>query len=236
MIEEGFAYPGNELEAMTLAPNYYRGIHARFSPYLGTHTIEVGAGVGTFASLLAKDPAIERLTLIEPASNNFPALATRFRQGDRITVIRGYLTDCVEDLRGDALVLVNVLEHIEEDEAFVRDARRVLDPSGRLLIFVPAMPSIYGPLDRALGHHRRYTREGLRGLLEGGGFRVRELYYMNLPGALSWFLASRVLRRRTITANEVRAFDRWIIPWVARLESVWKPPLGQSLLAVGEAS
>ncbi len=236
MAETKFCYTGTELTAMAAAPNYYRGILSRFAPYLGSHTIEVGAGVGTFASLLASEPAIERLTLIEPAANNYPILSERFQGSDRISVIHGYLSDCAEGLRGDALVLVNVLEHIEDDRRFMRDARRVLDPSGRLLIFVPAMPSIYGALDRALDHYRRYTRDGLRRLLEGSGFRIRELYYMNLPGALSWFIHGRVLRRRTLAATQVRLYDRWVIPWVVRMESSWKPPLGQSLLAVAEVA
>lgn len=236
MAEEEFSYSGTELEAMTAASNYYRWIHTRLSPYLGRHTIEVGAGVGTFAALLAGDPAIERLTLIEPAANNHPVLAARFGRIDRISVLHGFLSDYAADVRCDALVLVNVLEHVEDDVSLVRHARRVLDPSGRLLIFVPAMPSIYGSLDRALEHERRYTPGALRRLLEGNGFSIKEMQYMNLPGAFFWFILSSVLRKRTLSARQVRLYDRWVIPWVVRLEARWKPPLGQSLLAVGEAA
>ncbi len=234
-MDEGFSYSGTELEAMASAPNYYDAIHSRFAPYLGRHTIEVGAGVGTFASLLERDPSIERLTLIEPATNNYPVLKNRFQDSSRVTVAQGYLAEHTAHLRGDALVIVNVLEHIEDDAAFLRDVHRVLEPGGRLLILVPALPAIYGALDQALEHYRRYTREGLRRRLEEARFGVRELYYMNLPGAASWFIVSRLLRRRTLSADQVRLYDRWVIPWVVRAEAVWKPPLGQSLLAIAEA-
>jgi hypothetical protein len=58
------------------------------------------------------------------------------------------------------------------------------------------------------------------------------LSYFNLPGTLGWFLTGRVLRRRTLKPRHVRLYDRWVIPWLSRLEERWTPPLGQSLMAI----
>jgi hypothetical protein len=57
---------------------------------------------------------------------------------------------------------------------------------------------------------------------------------VNFPGILSWFVAGRVLRKRTLSASDVRLYDRWVVPWVSRIEKVIPPPSGQSLLAIAE--
>jgi SAM-dependent methyltransferase len=234
--EGGFAYSGTELDAMASAPNYYRAIHSWFQPYLGRHVVEVGAGVGTFSALLAGGDDVERLTLVEPAENNFPILRERFAGDQRVVATKGFLEDISGDLRANPLALVNVLEHIEHDARFVAAAREVLAPSGHLLIFVPALPILFGALDEAFDHYRRYTRRTLRSLLVGGGFEPLEIRYVNLPGALSWFVAGRIFRRATLGAREVRAYDRWVVPSMLRMERVWSPPFGQSLLAIAKAA
>jgi SAM-dependent methyltransferase len=227
-----FSYSGDELDALAEAENYYRSILDAFAPHLGEHVVEVGAGTGTFASYLLRAPAVRRLTLIEPAENNFPVLKGRYAADGRVAVLKGYLDAFAPTLRADALVAVNVLEHVERDVDFLRDARRVLTPAGRLLLFVPATPAIFGTLDRAFEHYRRYTKELLTTRMRAAGFTVHSARYVNLPGVLSWFLAGRVLRKRTITRRDVRLYDRLVTPWVSWLDRRLEPPVGQSLVAV----
>jgi SAM-dependent methyltransferase len=131
------------------------------------------------------------------------------------------------------VVAVNVLEHVPDDLDFVIQAERVLAPGGHLVLFVPAGPGIFGTLDEAFEHYRRYTRGDLARLLERAGFELVELRYSNLPGVLAWWLSGRVLRRRTVTPGSVRLYDRLMVPWLRRLERVWTPPRGQSLFVVG---
>jgi SAM-dependent methyltransferase len=72
----------------------------------------------------------------------------------------------------DVVVLLNVLEHIEDDAAAVRQLRRVLRPGGAVVIEVPAGPHLFDVYDKVLMHYRRYRLSGLRRLLEASGFRV----------------------------------------------------------------
>lgn len=230
-----FRYAGTELESMAFAPNYYRAIHEWFAPHLGRRVVEVGAGVGTFSKLLASDPALSELTLLEPAANNYPVLENRFAGNTRVRTRPSYLEDEAHELRSDSVVLVNVLEHIKDDAGFVAAAHQVLGPGGRLLILVPALPAIFGSLDRAFDHYRRYTRRSLAKLLGASGFEPAEIRYVNFPGTFAWLIAGRVLGRRTLGPRQVGMYDRWIVPTMLRLESRWSPPFGQSLLAIARA-
>ena len=227
-------YPGQELDALAGAQNYYTWILGHFLPHLGRRVIEVGAGIGTFSQfLLSAGADLSELVLVEPADNLFPILARRFARDPRVRVVHGLLEDVADGCRGaaDSIVLVNVLEHIDDDQRFLETVLRMLRPQGRLLLLVPACPALYGTLDGAFGHVRRYTKPALRDRLRAGGFEVIRLRYFNFPGVVTWFLAGRVLRWRTLGPAAVKLYDRLVVPWASRLEGV-EPPVGQSLVAI----
>ena len=72
------------------------------------------------------------------------------------------------------------------------------------------MHSLYGEIDRAIGHLRRYEREELTGKLRRHGFAVELARYVNLPGVLGWYLNSRLLRRQRRARHCRRASSaRW---------------------------
>jgi len=227
-----FTYSGDELDALAGARNYYGWISERFAPHLGRRIVEVGAGIGTFTDhLLARRPDAA-VTAIEPAANNFPHLLRHFADDARVAPVRGYLDGSLPAASADSVVAVNVLEHVEDDAGFLRDAARVLAPGGHLLLFVPALPALFGTLDRAFEHFRRYTRPVLRARLADAGLEPREVSYVNLPGVAAWWLSGKVLRKTTVSARDARLYDRWVIPWVRAVERRWSPPLGQSLIAI----
>jgi SAM-dependent methyltransferase len=231
-MNDAFAYTGTELDALASAPNYHRWIVHRFSPYLGERIVEAGAGIGTFAAYLREAAPAAMLTLVEPAANNYPQLARRHAGDPRARTVHGYLSDADGAASADTVVAVNVLEHVEDEAAFLSTAHRLLVRGGHLLLFVPALPAIFGTLDEAFGHHRRYRRRGLRDALVAAGFEPVRLAYTNLPGVVAWWVSGRVLRRRTLTARDAALYDRWVVPWISALERIAPPPLGQSLIAV----
>jgi SAM-dependent methyltransferase len=127
-----------------------------------------------------------------------------------------------------------VLEHIEDDALAVRQFRSVLRPGGRLVTLVPALPVLYGTIDQAIGHFRRYTPDTLRKVIQAGGFRIDRLEWMNVLGIPGWFLNNRILKRRSVPPLQLRVYDR-IAPLLARAESAFRLPIGMSLLAVATA-
>jgi SAM-dependent methyltransferase len=229
-----FSYSGTELDAMGEAENYCRWILRRFAPFIGREILEVGAGVGTLAGhLLSAFPSPQhRLTLLEPAENLFPLLRKRFEGDSRVTVRQGTLDAHAAGLTPDTAIMVNVLEHVENDSACLSLLHRILQPGGHLLLLVPALSWEYGSLDAAFGHFRRYNRRELDQKLRQAGFEIPKIRFMNLPGVAAWYFAGKILRQKTLRPASVRFYDRWVIrPW-SRCEDVWNPPLGQNLLAI----
>jgi len=127
-----------------------------------------------------------------------------------------------------------VLEHVDDDVSSLKAMRRMLAPGGRLILLVPALPALYGAMDKALGHHRRYKRAPLTSLLQATGFRVAHVEYFNLAGVPGWWFAGRVLRRQVIPAGSLKLYDA-LVP-LFRLERLLPWRVGQSLIAIGEAA
>lgn len=227
-----FSYVGTELGGLSEANNYYRWILTHFRPHLGKRIIEVGAGIGTFSEFLLNTANASELFLVEPAENLFPVLQQRFSGDTRVKPMRGYLEDLATSLAADSVVLVNVLEHIANAEALLEVAHLHLVPGGTILLFVPALRSLYGTLDKAFGHVQRYSKSLLGDKLQQAGFHLVRLRYFNFPGMFTWFLAGKLLRRSTLRPVDVRLYDRWVVPWASKLERYWEPPLGQSLIAI----
>jgi hypothetical protein len=97
---------------------------------------------------------------------------------------------------------------------------------------VPAFQALYGPIDRNLGHHRRYRRETLAQLAHRTGLPIVKLHYVNAAGFFGWWMNAHIFRREEQSERQIRIFDRCIAPWLSRLEGIAPPPFGQSLFAV----
>lgn len=231
-----FNYIGTELEAVAEAKNYYDWIIDSFSSRVGARAVEAGAGIGTVSSLILESVRPRELVLIEPDQRNAETLRQRFQTDSRVTVHQGYLEELAPSLKADSVIAVNVLEHVERDADFLRAASRSLAPNGALLLLVPALPSIFGSLDRAFDHFRRYTRSDLEKKLRGAGFEVEALRYLNTLGVAAWFVSGRILGRTTLSRRQVRFYDRYVIPALRQIETRFHPPFGQSILAIARKS
>lgn len=227
-----FNYSGAELLSLAHARNYYAWVLRHFESFLGPTVVEIGAGIGTFSNFLLSVPRVQQLIAIEPAANTYPQLEERYRDDPRVLTLRGFLNDYYGELNADSFVAVNVLEHVADDMAFLEQARESVVDGGSLLLFVPALPAIYGTLDRAFEHKRRYTRRTLGDTIEAAGWNVRRISYMNLPGIVAWFIAGRMLRKTNIAARQAKAYDALIVPWLSRMESLFEPPIGSNLVAI----
>ncbi len=224
-----------EFEALREAANYRDALIHEFQNYLTGNVIEIGAGIGQITSHLLKLPGIQRLIANEPEAK----LSQRHRaQFPGHELYEGTIEDAPPNSEWDAILSINVLEHIEGDaRELERYSALLRKRRGHFCVLVPARPEIYAPIDKDFGHFRRYTRPELRGKLEGAGFEVVKLYYFNFVGYFAWWLNFRVLGKRVFEVEKVRFYDRMIFPTVHFLESkLARPPFGQSLIAIARAT
>ncbi len=223
-----------EFAALESARNYRSALIREFRPHLRGRVLEVGGGVGQFTGLLLGEAAIGHLQVVEPEAG----FAARLRQDfPGLDLVEGTIAAVPAAEAFDALVSVNVLEHIQEDERELAAYREPLATRrGALCLFVPARPEIFGSIDGDFGHQRRYRRPELRDKLRRAGFRVERLDYFNFAGYFAWWWNFRLLRRRAFSPSALRLFDRFLFPAQHALESrLLRPPIGQSLIAVATA-
>lgn len=212
---------------------YNRWLHERFDAYLGQRILEVGSGIGNQTRYFADR---ERVIASDIDPFYLSTLQQRFgkQSNIRLASFRFPLSDTDhQDLaseRVDTIVCLNVLEHIEDHASTLRDFARVLPSGGHLVLIVPAMPALYGSLDKHLSHYRRYELEPLRLLLADAGFEADTLRYVNRLAVFGWWLSSRVLRLKVMPTDQLALF-KLMMP-LLRLEERRPPSFGLSLLAL----
>lgn len=220
-----------EFAALQQAKNYRHALLKSFGPHLKGNVLEVGAGIGQLSGELKALPGVDRLVAVEPDARFHPRLLQQISEEN---VVKGTAANVDTRVPWNAIVSVNVLEHIENDSSELALYRSILESTrGRLCLFVPARPEIYAPLDKDFGHFRRYTAKQLRRRLQNAGFEVVRMSYFNFLGYFAWWFSFRFMKRRGFSNSAVWFYDRVVFPPVFWIEStLCRPPLGQSLMVV----
>jgi SAM-dependent methyltransferase len=110
------------------------------------------------------------------------------------------LVECpLPDACLDVVVLLNVLEHIEDDAGAARQVHRILRPGGIAVVEVPAGPDLFDIYDRQLLHFRRYDTRGLERLLRGAGFEILEASHLGFF-VYPFFRATKRRNQRFLSA------------------------------------
>ncbi len=139
----------------------------------------------------------------------------------------------------DIVTALDVIEHIEDDLGVLKQMSTLLSPTGRLVITVPAFPSLWSAHDIVTHHKRRYVKSTLRAVLTQAGFRVEHISYFNFflfpVAAVRRMLArathSRDARDLEVPRRSVNTILRWIFEAEKYILSLTSFPFGLSLLA-----
>ncbi len=218
---------------MTKARNYLAWQGRLVTGELGRRVVEVGCGVGNFTGMLLdcevvialdNEPGcIERLKARYPDQENLHAFlcdagASNFSE--------------LAPFQPDSCVCLNVLEHIEDDAGALSRIASILVPGGVIVLLVPAFQFLFGPIDKNLGHCRRYDRASFTRLARAAGLEIRKLRYMNTVGFFGWWTNAHIFRREAQSERQIETFDRYVVPLMSRVEDLVPPPFGQSIFAV----
>ncbi len=202
-------------------------------PHLGPDVLEIGAGIGSVAQHYASGRS---LVVTDLSDACVAALRDRFATYPNVTVLQ-------EDARHfnaaerqfDAIVMVNVLEHIEDDLGLLVSLRSLLAQRGRIVLYVPALNALYGGWDRKIGHFRRYSKWRLAEIADAAGLTPIELRYANLLAIPGWLALTRS-NPSEAPGGSLSTWDRTGVPLSRALERRVRVPIGLNLLAVFEAA
>ena len=218
------------LRRMQKVSRYNHWMWQQIEGFVGRRVLEVGSGVGNMTRFLLRS---ERVIATDFSEKYLRILRHLFGEYPHVTIRPLDLSqpiDLGEHGPIDTVICLNVLEHIERDEEALAAIHGLLAPGGRLILLVPALAALYGSLDRALDHHRRYSRQELLAKLSAAGFQVEKSWFFNLLGVPGWYLNSRILRRTTFPPVQLTLYDM-LVP-LFRLESRLQLPIGMSLIAI----
>ena len=208
----------------------WRAVRGRLPANERFTLVDVGAGVGLTGLYLRSEFPLARYRFVEPLASLVEHLEGAFGA-------EANLNDAPAFADAGYVALLDVLEHQEDDFAFMRDLVAKLDPGAVVIITVPALPWLWSGWDTALGHYRRYEKDTLRAPVDAAGLRVEELSYL-FPEMIPAGLARRRARAAGVEQTAEfpdlpRAVNRALYGLGAAtlaLRRVW--PAGSSLFAV----
>jgi len=186
--------------------------------------LDFGAGVGTFAKLLRK----EGIEVVCVESDPYLSDALD-RQG--FSTFKD-LND-LPDSSFEFIFVLNVLEHIEDDQFVLRQLCAKLKDGGRLLVYVPAFKLLWTSLDERIKHHRRYRRAGLEQLVRSVGLSVEESSYVDSLGFFA-ALGFKIFGSKNagLSRRAIRLYDRYIIPPSRALDGLFGKLFGKNVYVV----
>lgn len=170
------------------------------------------------------------------------------RQGDATRTIP------FDDASFDLVTALDVIEHVDDDEAILREAYRVARPRSILALSTPAFQALWSYNDEINGHKRRYAARELRARVERAGWRVRRLtygFFLVFPLSAPLILlrnrlgAKKQLRSHHLSQDEYQVEMEPVSPWlntllraVGRIEAALIArvdlPVGTSLMVIAE--
>jgi SAM-dependent methyltransferase len=198
-------------------------------------SLDVGCGTGAAMEMFSRR--------FEAYGLDPSAQAIEFcRQRGLSNLYHGELESYPAGQRFDLITFLDVLEHVEDDRGTLETARKLLNDGGKLLLTVPAFPSLWSPLDVMLHHKRRYTPRQLKDVVTSAGFSIRHLTYFNtllFPVALVRRAVAKVMHTETMGDLEIpgKALNT-VLKKIFELERPLVPkvsfPFGLSLLCWAE--
>lgn len=211
------------------SPNYLRWIADLVSPHLGESVLEVGAGIGSITQRYADG---RRVVASDLSDSCVAALRERFAGSSNVSVSQQDLRAIGgEAQRFQSVLMINVLEHIEDDAGTLATLRGLLEPGGSIVLYVPALNGLYGAWDRKVGHFRRYSKWRMREVALEAGLEVEELRYVNALAIPAWVAFSRTNVERTV-GRSLSLWDRTAVPITRGIEQRVRMPIGLNLLCV----
>ena len=224
-----FSYQGQELDVFAAATHWKAYWASRLRRWIRGDVLENGAGLGANTSLL-QNPDIRSWQCLEPDAKLAATLTRAVAHLPACSVKVGTIAGAA-DSRFDAILYIDVLEHIEADRAELAAAANLLRPGGSVIVLSPAHQFLFSEFDASIGHYRRYNRKSLLAC-SPPGCRLAAMFYLDCVGMLA-SLANRVmLRQGTPAAAQIALWDNYMVPVSRVIDPLLCYRLGKTICGV----
>lgn len=233
-MDKDSKYIGNELELFSHAVNWKRYWGKKVIPFLGKQVLEVGAGMGTNTSFfLENGNEISKWVCLEPDARLAEQIHEKIPEEHRgkVEVSTRYLKEYNKKEEFDAILYIDVIEHIKEDQAELEVAKSFLKKGGHLIILVPAHNYLYSNFDKEIGHFRRYNKARLKKAV-GEGLSLEKLWYLDSVGTTASVFNKLFLKQSYPTVEQIKFWDRNLVTLSKVSDPLFGYHLGKSLLGV----
>jgi SAM-dependent methyltransferase len=223
-----YRYIGSELDVFAKASVWKGYLYGQIRPFLQGRVAEVGAGLGATTAVLGSDLQTRWLA-IEPDSS----LANEIKRSSQVEVFIGTLADLPVNRSFEAILYVDVLEHIENDAAELKLASERLSAGGHLVVLGPAHNFLFTAFDSMIGHYRRYNKTTLTNAAPSC-LRLKRLRYLDSFGLLASLANKLCLRQSVPTTSQILFWDRVLVRISRVMDLLFNYRIGKSILAVWE--
>lgn len=218
---------------LAAADRYFPWIYDTIKEFAGNKILDIGCARGNIADFFKAKELIIGIDVLDEFVSCFK---DRFKENKNFYAYKINIEEGAEELIGrgiDTIICLNVLEHIEKDGLALENMRKILVKGGKLIVQVPAFNFLYGTLDEADLHFRRYEKKEIADKIKGAGFKIKKVFYFNLLGVLGWFLSGKVFKDKHFKAERGGLFNKFI-PFLRFFEKIMKPPAGLSIFVIAE--
>lgn len=179
--------------------------------------LDVGAGSGVFSRQLLDEGICDSAVCLDP---NYSKDRTEEHNGKRLHFVKK-----IEDFSQNLVLMMDVLEHVADDLALLREYSGPMKPGGHILITVPAFQFMWSGHDQFLSHYRRYTLEGIEEIVRNAGLtKVRSNYFF---GTLFPAVAAiRLLKKRAFirdslpVKSELKFYPAWLNKLLTKIHDI----------------
>jgi ubiquinone/menaquinone biosynthesis C-methylase UbiE len=206
----------------------------------GHRVLDVGCGTGNTSLRIVQDHPKTEILAVDILKSCVKFSKEKLSSYSNVSVAQMEVCNlALKDESFDSVVALDVLEHVDHDEGAVIEIFRVIIPSGRLVLTVPAIEILYGARDEALKHFRRYSKKSLRKKMKRIGFRIERIVYWNPLAVLPFMLFEKLLRKPlscpskwNIKKKKANGKIGHLISSLMRMIVCLEAPIGLSLLII----
>lgn len=227
------------LESIANADKLNEWMFNEVARYASGRILEIGSGIGNISKFCILNEW--DITLSDIRDQYCEKLRNEFKEYTNVRAVRNL--DLVHenfeqeyaDLIGtyDFVFALNVVEHIEEHELALVNAKKLLNTNGKVFILVPAYQNLYNQFDKELYHFRRYTKKTLNAVINNAGFKSEKSFHFNAAGIPGWILYGGILKHKIIPSGQMKVFNQ-MVPVFRIVDKVLFRKVGLSVISVAK--